>query len=221
MRGTAVAAGHAKRALVVVSDALVPGLGTASETTCGAGCRGHRARPGRRSARGAPRPGRRGRCLSSTATGPTALQPAATLTTRGCSAKRCTCRVMSAVAKAVAGSGPAVSSHGDRTPVAAWSFADPDGKLASVLAKRLGAPAPLSVPVQTELGDTGAASALLGVVPSLAEAGTVGAIGYGGGRATAVAVQVDHPVPGADGRRATARGRPPDQIHRGRALDGA
>jgi hydroxymethylglutaryl-CoA synthase len=57
----------------------------------------------------------------------------------------------------------------------------------------------LSVPVQTELGDTGAASALLGLVPSMAEAGTVGAAGYGGGRATAVAVEVDHPVPGAVG----------------------
>ena len=104
--------------------------------------------------------------------------------------------LMSKVAAAVAGDRSAPAQ------VAAWSFADPDGKLASVLAKRLGAPAPLSIAVQAELGDTGAAAALLGLAPALAEAGVVGATGYGGGRATAIAVEVDHPVPGADGSMA-------------------
>jgi hydroxymethylglutaryl-CoA synthase len=190
-----IAAGHARLALVIVSDALVPGLGTASETTCGAGAVALVLGP----VEGAPAVLRdrathsvpvldRYRADGATASGdpydPRLFREVVYLP------------VMSSVARAVSGSG-----HNETTPVAAWSFADPDGKLASVLAKRLGAPAPLSVPVQTELGDTGAASALLGLVPSLAEAGTVGAVGYGGGRATAVAVQVDHAVPGADGAK--------------------
>jgi hydroxymethylglutaryl-CoA synthase len=193
-----VAAGHTRLALVVVSDALVPGLGTASETTYGAGAVALVLGP----ADGAPA------VLRARAT--RSVPVLDRYRADGASAggdpydprlfrEEVYLPVMSAVARAAAGSRPADSSHGDRTPVAAWSFADPDGKLASVLAKRLGAPAPLSVPVQTELGDTGAASALLGVIPSLAEAGTVGAVSYGGGRATAVAVQVDHAVPGADG----------------------
>jgi hydroxymethylglutaryl-CoA synthase len=187
----AIAAGHAERALVILSDALLPGLGTASETSYGAGA-------------------------VAVVLGPAAGAPAV-LTTRATRSMPVLDRyradggtangdpydprlfreevylpLMSEVAKAAADD-PAAAS------VAAWSFADPDGKLASVLAKRLGAPAPLSVPVQTELGDTGAAAAILGLAPSLAEAGTVGATGYGGGTATAVTIVVDHPVPGADG----------------------
>jgi len=203
----AVAAGHARVALVIVSDALVPGLGTASETTYGAGAvalvlgavQGAPAVLRDRTTRSVPvldRYRADGASASGDPYDPRLFREVVYLP------------VMSAVAKVVMGPGPGAAGElagglagerADSTPVAAWSFADPDGKLASVLAKRLGAPAPLSVPVQTELGDTGAASALLGLVPSLAEAGTVGAVGYGGGRATAVAVEVDHPVPGADG----------------------
>ncbi len=189
----AVAAGHARRALVVVSDALLPGLGTASETTYGAGAVAlvlgaaddAPAALRDRATRSVPVLDRY-RSDGATASGdpydPRLFREVVYLP------------VMAAVAQEVA-----AGRGADVTPVAAWSFADPDGKLASVLAKRLGAPAPLSVPVQTELGDTGAASALLGLAASMAEAGTVGAVGYGGGRATAVAIQVDHPVPGADG----------------------
>ncbi|MGO9342755.1 MAG: OB-fold domain-containing protein [Acidimicrobiales bacterium] len=201
----AVAAGHARLALVIVSDALVPGLGTASETTCGAGAvalvlgpvDGAPAVLRDRATRSVPvldRYRADGASASGDPYDPRLFREVVYLP------------VMSSVAKAISGAGHDGNDGAGRTettptPVAAWSFADPDGKLASVLAKRLGAPAPLSVPVQTELGDTGAASALLGLVPSLAEAGTVGAVGYGGGRATAVAVQVDHPVPGADGAK--------------------
>jgi hydroxymethylglutaryl-CoA synthase len=38
---------------------------------------------------------------------------------------------------------------------------------------------------------------LLGAVGALDAAGTIGIVGYGGGRATAIAVHVDRPVPGA------------------------
>jgi hydroxymethylglutaryl-CoA synthase len=184
----AIAAGHAERALVIVSDALLPGLGTTSETSYGAGAVaivlgsavGAPAVLRSRATRSMPVLDRY-RADGATANGdpydPRLFREEVYLP------------LMSKVAKAVA----------EDPQVAAWSFADPDGKLASVLAKRLGAPAPLSVAVQAELGDTGAASALLGLVPSLAEAGVVGATGYGGGRATAISVEVDHPVPGADG----------------------
>jgi hydroxymethylglutaryl-CoA synthase len=83
------------------------------------------------------------------------------------------------------------------SPVAAWAIADPDGKLAGAVAKRLGAPL-ASAPVYGALGDTGAAGALLGLVHACAETtGVIGMVGYGGGRATAVVVEAARVVPGA------------------------
>ena len=59
------------------------------------------------------------------------------------------------------------------------------------------------------LGDSGAASAFVGAVASLGYPGRVGLVGYGGGRATAVGVDVHAPVPGADNAAAAlSRGRP-------------
>ena len=91
--------------------------------------------------------------------------------------------------------------------------ADPDGKLAAAVAKRLGAPLS-SAPVQRALGDVGAAAAMLGAVQALAEVGdgtagatTLGIIGYGGGRATAVAIDVVRAVPGAHDIAGRAAGR--------------
>jgi hydroxymethylglutaryl-CoA synthase len=60
----------------------------------------------------------------------------------------------------------------------------------------------VSGPVSASLGDTGAAAPLLGLVQGCAASdapGVLGVIGYGGGRATAVAVDVRRPVPGAAG----------------------
>jgi hydroxymethylglutaryl-CoA synthase len=88
----------------------------------------------------------------------------------------------------------------ETTPPAGWAIADPDGKLAPAVAKRLGAPL-LSAPVQAALGDTGAAASLLGAIhgcTSVSLPGTIGTIAYGGGRATAVTVDVARAVPGAD-----------------------
>jgi len=78
-----------------------------------------------------------------------------------------------------------------------WSLPDPDGRLAAALAKRIGAET-VSAPARAELGDTGAAAALVGAAGALGEVGTLAVVGYGGGRATVVEVQVDDPVPGAD-----------------------
>ena len=47
------------------------------------------------------------------------------------------------------------------------------------------------------LGDTGAAAALTGLVPALAEPGAAALLAFGGGRATAVGVEVRSTVPGA------------------------
>ncbi len=81
--------------------------------------------------------------------------------------------------------------------VTTWSLPDPDGRLASVVARRLGSGAPASSAVYTAVGDTGAAAALLGAAEALDAAGTVGVVAYGGGRATGVVVTVESPVPGS------------------------
>jgi hydroxymethylglutaryl-CoA synthase len=189
----AIASGHAERALVIVSDALLPGLGTGGETTFGAGAAALVLGPAERA--------------------PAVLHTRATRSMPALDRYRADGTMATGdpydprlfreevylpiLAAAAAGANEDVAESGE-TAVAAWSLADPDGKLSAVLAKRLGTPEPLSAPAQSELGDTGAAAALIGVASSLAEAGSVGAAGSGGGKATAVAIRVDHPVPGAD-----------------------
>ncbi len=64
------------------------------------------------------------------------------------------------------------------------------------------------------VGDTGAAAPLLGLIHALAESAApadgpslrLGVVGYGGGRATAVAVEASGAVPGADGLAAVLAG---------------
>ena len=146
----AVASGHAERALVVVSDALVPGLGTAWETTCGSGAAAFVLGPAEgapavlhtRATRSAPALDRY-RADGTNATGdpydPRLFHEEVYLP------------VLAAAANAA---NAAATGRGEQA-VSAWSLADPDGKLAAVLAKRLGTPEPLSTPAQSELGDTG------------------------------------------------------------------
>ena len=67
---------------------------------------------------------------------------------------------------AAAGGALGAGERPDRPLPTGWAIADPDGKLASAVAKRLGAPL-VSAPVQTALGDTGAAAGLLGAVQRL------------------------------------------------------
>ncbi|HYA67661.1 MAG TPA: hypothetical protein VED63_02915, partial [Acidimicrobiales bacterium] len=197
----ALAAGHARTALVVASDALVPGPGTAGEVTTGAGAVAF--------------------VLSATAPHANGSGPAARLFGRATRHMAVVDRyrgdgqvatgdvydgrlfreeiflpMVAAVANEVRGPGRGVD---------AWSIGDIEGKLAGSAAKALGAPL-ASAPVYAELGDTGAAGALLGAVAALAEAGTVGIVGYGGGRATAVVVDVVRPVAGATGALERIRG---------------
>lgn len=80
----------------------------------------------------------------------------------------------------------------------AWSIPDPDGRLAGVVARRLGVPEVVSAAAYAAVGDAGAAAPLLGALPALGRAGTrVNVCAYGGGRATVVGLDVAAPVPGA------------------------
>ena len=195
----AVAAGHAGPVLVVASDALVPGVGTAGEFSTGAGAAAFVLGS-----------------VDGAGAGGNGSGPPARLVGRSS-------RVMAVVDRYRGDAGAATGDVYDgrlfreevflplMTAVgrdvgaegsapAAWAMADPDGKLAAAVAKRLGGPL-LSAPVQAALGDTGSAAALLGVIQgcaSTATPGALGCIGYGGGRATAVVVEVTRPVPGAD-----------------------
>ncbi len=219
----ALAAGHARLALVVASDALVPGVGTAAEATTGAGAVAF--------VLGA---------IDPTSSGGNGSGAAARLVARAT-------RVMAVVDRyrgdaeaatgdiydgrlfreevfvpllAAAGGALGAGERPDRPLPTGWAIADPDGKLASAVAKRLGAPL-VSAPVQAALGDTGAAAALLGAVHGFAgpEAPAVlGVIAYGGGRATAVTAQLSRPVPGADEAvAALAGGRRVPYVHALRA----
>jgi hydroxymethylglutaryl-CoA synthase len=225
----ALAAGHARVALVVASDALVPGLGTAGETTTGAGAAAL--------VLGA---------IADTSDSPSTngSSPAARLlvrTTRSTPAvdryradgDGATTDVYDArlfreefLVPLLTETGRAVAEEAG-SPLGAWAVADPDGKLAAAVAKRLGAPL-VSAPVYAALGDIGAAGALLGLIHGCADSASgtraatsgtraatpgnraatgpsapsgstrfLGMIGYGGGRATAIVVEVLRPVPGA------------------------
>jgi len=199
----AIAAGHAGLALVVASDALVPGVGTAGEATTGAAAVALVLGPTADAANGSGPPAR----LAAR----TSRQLAVVDRYRG-DAQDATADVydgrlfreevflplVTEAGRALAGTAGAIG---------AWSIGDGDGKLAGAAARALGGPL-AGAPILAELGDTGAAAALLGAVPVLAEAGTVGVVAYGGGRATALAIEVSKPVPGAAGAvAALSRGR--------------
>ena len=149
----AVAAGSARVALVVASDALIPGAGhgvrgaVAAPAAAAYRARRRRRRRGARSA-----PASRGRTRTSTATAATASRPRATSTTAASSAKRCSSRRCATSA----------SSSSTLDIDTAGRLPDPDGRLGATVAKQLDAGTPASAAVYAQLGDTGAAAALLG-----------------------------------------------------------
>ncbi len=200
----ALAAGHCDVALVVTSDALVPGLGTAAEATTGAGAAAVVLGAIAEAAEGHSANG---------------ASPAARLVARATRAMPAVDRYRADGEAAtgdvydarlfreevfvplLAETGRAAGEAGDAIGV--WAIADPDGKLAPVVAKRLGSPL-ASAPVFAALGDAGSAAALLGLIQACADdgagtptTGLIGTIGYGGGRATAVVVDARRAVPGA------------------------
>jgi len=76
------------------------------------------------------------------------------------------------------------------------SVADPDGKLAGAAARLAGGEL-CSAPSRQTLGDLGAASALVGAMEALSAAGSVAMVAYGGGRATGVLIEASSAVHGA------------------------
>ncbi|HET9729091.1 MAG TPA: OB-fold domain-containing protein [Acidimicrobiia bacterium] len=180
----AISAGSARVALVIASDALRPGLGTAFEARCGAGAvafvlatEGGTAALGARVSRTRPFVDR--------------YRGDGELDNRDLYDARLFrdemfLPVASEVATALAAFDPS-----------AWSVPDPDGRLGAAIAKLVGAATPASAAVYTELGDTGAAAGLLGASAALDAAGTVALLGAGGGRTTGIVMHVDTPVAGA------------------------
>ncbi len=180
----AVAAGSVRVAVAVVSDALVPGLGTPFEARCGAGAAA---------------------VVLTALEGPAVITARVTRThplldryrgdgeahTRDLYDPRLFREEMFVPYVRE------VADHLAALDVRAWSLPDPDGRLGSVIAKGVGAATVASAEVYTALGDTAAAAALLGAVSAFDTIGPVAIVGTGGGRTTGVIVEVNAPVPGA------------------------
>ena len=180
----AIGAGSARVALVVASDALVPGLGTAFEARCGAGAAA---------------------LVLTAADGPAVLAARVTRThplldryrgdgeadTRDLYDPRLFREEMFLPFVRE------VAAHLAALDVRAWSLPDPDGRLGSVIAKTVGATTIASAAVYGTLGDTAAAAALLGAVGAFDTIGPVAIVATGGGRTTGLVVEVNAPVPGA------------------------
>ncbi len=203
----AIASGHTRLALVVASDALVPGLGTAAETTTGAaavamlltGAQGDQKAPAKlvaRASRSVPVVDRY-RADDGNATGdaydPRLFREEIYLPLLADAAR---------ATVAAEGNGSAAPTSG--TPQS-WAVADPDGKLAGALVKRLGGSLAGSE-LPSSVGDSGAAASFLAMVAAASDADgddgagdarTIGIVAYGGGRATSVVMEVAAAVPGA------------------------
>jgi hydroxymethylglutaryl-CoA synthase len=187
----ALAAGHiGGAALVVVSDALVPGLGTAGEACTGSGAAAVALVPAPSSeGNGAGPPARLvGRTTKALPVVDRYRGDDETATGDVYDGRLFREEVFLPL---VAGVGAGLGSR------PRWALSDPDGKLAGAAAKRLGG-ALVSAGVQTQVGDTGAAGALLGAAEALGTVGSLGLVGYGGGRATALSLEVSRPVPGSE-----------------------
>jgi hydroxymethylglutaryl-CoA synthase len=180
----AIAAGSARVALVVASDAVIPGSGTAFEERSGAAAAAF---------------------VLTNDEGAAALGPRVTRTHpyldrfRGDDEQQ-TRDIYDGRLFREEVFLPVIRDLGQQLAaldITAWSLPDPDGRLGAAAAKTLGAGTPASAGVYGAVGDTGAAAPLLGAIAALDTAGRVAIVGFGGGRATGVVVTADRPVPGA------------------------
>jgi len=180
----AVSAGSARVALVITSDALVPGLGSGFETRCGAGAAAVVLAADGGSAVITARVTRTQPLLDRyRGDGETA--------TRDLYDPRLFREEMFL---------PVVREVGEHLAafdVRSWSLPDPDGRLGATVARQIGATNVASPAVYAAVGDTAAAAPLLGGIGALDAAGVVAIVGSGGGRTTGVIVTADAPVPGA------------------------
>ena len=185
----AIGAGTARVAVVVVSDALIPGNGTSFEARAGAGAaaivlvsHGGNAMLTERVTRTQPFLDRYrgdGEAATRDLYDPRLFREEIFLPTM---------RELGEQLVALAGADDQIR---------AWSLPDPDGRLGATIAKHLDVTTNASAAVYSALGDTGAAAALLGGIGALDTAGTVAMVGTGGGRTTGVIVSVKDPVRGA------------------------
>lgn len=90
----------------------------------------------------------------------------------------------------------ALASFGRVASAARWSVPDPDGKLGRVIARAIGAEYLSSDGLQRRIGDTGSASMLLGALDALQEPGPLMVVAAGGGRASMWEFWVEGALPG-------------------------
>jgi len=184
----AVAAGTVDVALVVNSDALVPGAGSGFEPACGAGAAAVVLTQGE------------GPALL---TGRTSRWMAALDRYRGDGEAETRDHYDGRLVRDEVFL-PLVRKSGRSTEfdqaATRWSLPDPDGRLGAAAGRALGVDTDrvASTKPRQALGETGAAAALLGSVVALDSPGPVVLVAFGGGRATAVTVDVDEAVPGSD-----------------------
>ncbi|MGZ6973286.1 MAG: OB-fold domain-containing protein [Acidimicrobiia bacterium] len=180
----AIGAGSARVALVITSDALVPGLGTGFEARCGAGAAA---------------------LVLAAEGGPAVITARVTRTQplldryRG-DAEAATRDLYDPRLFREEMFLPVVREVGEHLAafdVRAWSIPDPDGRLGATVARQVGATAVASPAVYAAVGDTAAAAPLLGGIGALDAAGAVAFVGTGGGRTTGIIITADAPVPGA------------------------
>ncbi len=183
----AVAAGSVRTALVVVADALRPGLGTSFEARCGAGAAAFILRSGPGSALFGERF--------------TYAQPLldryrgdGEADTRDLYDGRLFREeiflpIVGEIVDALAASTPT-----------SWSLPDPDGRLATLVAKRVAAAAAsvASTNSYAAVGDTGAAAAIIGAIPACGIPGRVAIVAYGGGRASGISLDIAKAIAGSD-----------------------
>lgn len=187
-----VASGAVDRALVVASDALVPGLATGAERSSGAGAvalllcslQGGYSPPGKLVSR-------------SSLTRP--LLDRYRGEDQGGTGDPYDARLYREK-ELVPLVSAAVEQIREELPAnARWSIPDPDGRLAKVLSKAIGAKELCSEGVFTKIGEAGSAAALLGALKGLDDAGTVCVVAAGGGRSSVTVMELSAPIPGYDG----------------------
>lgn len=179
----AVAAGTARWALVVASDARTPGLGSAFEARCGAGAAAF--------VLGSHGPAAVGVRVQRWAPALERWRGDGEPTTRDVyDARLAREEVLLPSVVEVAGQLRALEPR-------AWSLPELDGRLARTLARRLGIDPPASATLDRAVGDTGAAAPWLGALAAMDTAGDVAVVGHGDGRTTGVLLHLDGPLPGA------------------------
>jgi len=196
----ALGAGSVRVALVIASDALVPGLGTGAERATGAGAvalvlrgaSGESVAGGAGSGGGARlvRRATRVRPLLDRYRGDGQAGTGDPYDPRLYRERE----LLPSVAAAA-------GALGDVPEGATWSLPDPDGRLGKAVARAVRVASVSSDGVFAQIGDTGSAAPFFGLLGALESPGTACMVGTGGGRSTAVLLELDAPIPGAGDAR--------------------